>query len=263
MKTPRNLSKAYPAIALALTVLLLVGGVYIALAANNTALVVPATGMDDYETETGYDYEDEADYNPEDYPEEQPEGEYQPEPEDEPEPPAEPEPEAEEPEPEPPVEPEPPQTEHEYGSITQGPLYWGDTYIHFALPRGDTFTMAQALELNGFTRDRVEFVQLVVSYGDGNTSMTSDPARINAAWDLFLSTRLTTARDATPWLGDAVETVSLMFIYSDSVVGVTTRGSVYILGGNPWPGPFAFAQGSSEQAFIDLYFELFHGHHGP
>jgi len=264
MKTSRNLSKVFSVAAVALTALLLVGGYFAVV--NNAVLLTPAAAL------AGYGYEIEADYDSVYYPDEWPEDEYQPEPEPESEP--EPEPEV--------YESEPPQEQPQDDEYTEQVDYipaieahvgygyivernpFPMVYNPLALPVGDTFTIAEVLALNGFSRSGIEYVQFIVTHGRDWSSqgMIADPSRIQAAWDLFVGTRLTT-RGAVPAPDDAVENISLMFIYSDSVTGLTNRGSVYIFGGNPWSGPFVFADARAEQAFIDLYYDLFHGFHGP
>jgi len=125
--------------------------------------------------------------------------------------------------------------------------------------------MAEVLELNGLTRSRVEFVQLVVSYRGGGSSqgMVTDPARIQAVWDLFTRTRLTSQ------VPDSVPTVegfelSLIFgsLLGDASVGIAAAGTVYITGGNPWSGPFVFADDHALGALLDMYYDFFHDFHG-
>jgi len=130
------------------------------------------------------------------------------------------------------------------------------------MPGQTVFTMAEVMELNGMSRGDMGFVQLVMSYrGSGSSAgMDFDQARIQAAWDLFSNTRLTSQIPASVPTVEGFE-LSLIFgsLSGDMAIGLVATGMVYITGGNPWSGPFVFVDGHALGAFMDLYREWAYG----
>jgi|GEM_PF-5098026 len=119
----------------------------------------------------------------------------------------------------------------------------------FIVPQQEVFTVLEIIELNGFTRDRIDNVQFAVLPEAGQVMIT-DQARIEYIW------RFVSGVEVTTWGAEQVPINEELAIYLDFQftnpnfnTGISMFGPVYILG----RGPFAFVDNSSERDFIDLF----------
>ena len=122
----------------------------------------------------------------------------------------------------------------------------------FTTPQQETFSILQIFEENGFSKDRIDNIQIDV-LPDGGTIIITNQKHIQAVWDVLSETKVTTLGAEQAQINDELVTyVQFQFLNPNYSLGIEMFGQVYVLG----RGPFIFAEGSSEQPFIDLFTEF-------
>ena len=232
--------------------------------------VLPPEGdsYDDYE-EDDYEPDDpEQDYIEEDEPEwngiEQDDSEVADEPEPNTREPDEPEPNTREEYEQPPLE----IAEHS-PNWSESSRFAGGPHM---FPQDDRFAIARVFELGGFTPSAMTLVNVQISVwpgGSGQTIMITDPAAMQAAWEILhrlevgpplMWDRITESGEVTSGYirpEPSEQEVRVMFTFTEDfsffwAMDVQMIGPVYILG----HGPHTFVDGSSPQPFIDMYNQL-------
>lgn len=126
----------------------------------------------------------------------------------------------------------------------------------FTTPQQDTFTAMQIFVENGFSEDRIEYIQVALwldGYDDYEYLTITDTASINAVWEVLSEVEVTTRGAERAKINDKMAMyVDFQFINPNYNLGIEMFGQVYMLG----RGPFVFVEGSSEQQFIDLFAEF-------
>jgi hypothetical protein len=117
----------------------------------------------------------------------------------------------------------------------------------FVVPEGETFTISQVFEENGFAVDRVAGITLSIVPA-GESASVVDRVRIEAVWNAMSGIELTPQGAAQAELAEQSVYIDFQFTDPNWGVAIESYGKIYVLG----LGPFIFAEGSSEQPIIDL-----------
>jgi len=121
----------------------------------------------------------------------------------------------------------------------------------FVVPAGNVFTIAQIFEENGFTLESLESVSLV-RISDSMRIGVFNRLQIEEVWSIMRSLSVTSINATHEPLRGAYIFVDFQFVDPNWHVSIEPFGQVFVLG----MGPFAFADGSSEQPFIDLFYSI-------
>ena len=123
---------------------------------------------------------------------------------------------------------------------------------HYQFRRDYTeFTLREAFELNGFTLNRLDNIQLTVY--PGGEIMLTDPAYFAQVWDILSLLAVTDyGADTAPVNDYATIWVNFQFTGPNWLVGIASYGRVNVLG----HGPFVWAPGSSDDVFLALLSQL-------